>query len=204
MEETKQFSKSNITNEQTHLFSPLTIRDIQLKNRIVVSPMCQYSAEDGFANDWHFVHLASRAVGGAALIFTEAAAITADGRISPQDLGIWSDKHIEPLARIVNFIESQSAVAGIQLAHAGRKASTKKPWDGVGKVNIDQGGWQPVAPSAIPFAEDFYTPSELTIDEIKKIISAFVQAAHRAKLSGFKVIEIHGAHGYLLHDFYHH
>lgn len=201
MEETKPFSKSNIASEQIHLFSPLTIRDVQFKNRIVVSPMCQYSSADGFANDWHFVHLASRAVGGAALIFTEAAAVTADGRISPHDLGFWSDKHIEPLERIINFIESQNSIAGIQLAHAGRKASTKRPWEGVGKINIDQGGWQPVAPSAIPFAEDFFTPSELSIDEIQNIIEAFALAAQRAKLAGFKVIEIHGAHGYLLHEF---
>ncbi len=201
MEEAKPFSKSKIHCEGINLFSPLTLREIQFKNRIVVSPMCQYSAVNGLANDWHFVHLASRAVGGAALIFTEAAAVTAEGRISPHDLGFWSDEHIAPLAKIINFIESQNAVAGIQLAHAGRKASTKRPWEGIGKINIDQGGWQPVAPSSIPFAEEFYTPTELTHEEIQKVINAFTQAAQRAIIAGFKVIEIHSAHGYLLHEF---
>lgn len=201
MEEAKPFAPITISNEATHLFSPLSIRSINFKNRIVVSPMCQYSSNDGFANDWHFVHLASRAVGGAALVFTEASAVTAEGRISPQDLGFWSDQHIEPLARIIKFIDSQNTIAGIQLAHAGRKASTKRPWEGIGKIPTDQGGWQPVAPSSIPFADDFYTPTELTIEEIKKIITSFSQAAQRAINAGFKVIEIHSAHGYLLHEF---
>ncbi len=201
MEEAKPFSPMIISHEPAHLFSPFTIRNIHFKNRIVVSPMCQYSSINGFANEWHFVHLASRAVGGAALIFTEAAAVTEEGRISPQDLGFWSDEHIEPLARIIKFIESQNSMAGIQLAHAGRKGSTKKPWEGTGKVTIDQGGWQPVAPSPIAFAEDYFTPTELSINEIQQITISFAQAAQRAISVGFKVIEIHSAHGYLLHEF---
>lgn len=201
MEEAKPFSSKATSYEAVHLFSSLSIRSIHFKNRIVVSPMCQFSSVNGFANDWHFVHLASRAVGGAALIFTEAAAVTAEGRISPQDLGFWSDEHIEPLARIVKFIESQNSVAGIQLAHAGRKASTKRPWEGTGKVTIDQGGWQPVAPSPIAFSEEYLTPTELSINEIHQIIIAFTQATQRALVAGFKVIEIHSAHGYLLHEF---
>src|SRR5690349_13042814 len=149
----------------THLFSPLTLRSLTLRNRIVVSPMCQYLSEDGFATDWHLVHLGSRAVGGAALVFTEAAAVTAEGRISPQDLGIWKDAHIEPLARVTRFIESQGSVAGIQLAHAGRKAGTAAPWDGGQTVPHSQGGWTPVGPSPIPFSEKHETPRQLSAEE---------------------------------------
>jgi 2,4-dienoyl-CoA reductase-like NADH-dependent reductase (Old Yellow Enzyme family) len=185
-----------------HLFSPLTIRAVTFRNRIVVSPMCQYSCEDGFATDWHLVHLGSRAVGGAALVFTEATAVSADGRISPADLGIWKDEHIEPLARIARFIRSQGAIPGIQLAHAGRKASTDKPWLGGKPLTPAQGGWTPIfAPSAIPFADGYQTPVALSPAQIAGIVNAFSAAAQRALAVGFEVIEIHGAHGYLGSEF---
>jgi 2,4-dienoyl-CoA reductase-like NADH-dependent reductase (Old Yellow Enzyme family) len=185
-----------------HLFEPLTIRDIKFSNRVFVSPMCEYSSTDGFANDWHFVHLGSRAVGGAALVLTEATAVVPEGRISPQDLGIWQDDHIEPLARIVNFIHQQGSVAGMQLAHAGRKASTYRPWEGNGELPETAGGWKNVvAPSAIPFADHYPMPHALTIDGIKEVIKAFAAAARRACEAGFRVVEIHAAHGYLIHEF---
>jgi 2,4-dienoyl-CoA reductase-like NADH-dependent reductase (Old Yellow Enzyme family) len=185
-----------------HLFDPLTIRDITFANRIFVSPMCQYSSTDGYANDWHFVHLGSRAVGGAGLVLTEANAVLPEGRISPQDLGIWKDDHIETLARIVRFIHEQGSVAGTQLAHAGRKASTYRPWDGLGRLPESEDGWTNVAaPSALPFADHYPMPQELSIDGIRSIISAFVAAAQRACEAGFRVIEIHAAHGYLIHQF---
>ncbi len=184
------------------LFDPLTIRGVQLRNRLVVSPMCQYSSEDGFANDWHLVHLGSRAVGQAALIFTEANAVTPEGRISPQDLGIWKDEHVEMLARIVRFIEAEGSVAGTQLAHAGRKASTAQPWLGGGPVDVRDGGWRPIyAPSAIPFDHKSIVPVALDRAGINRILQSFVDAAVRALHAGFKVIEIHAAHGYLLHEF---
>ena len=184
-----------------HLFSPLKIRSIELKNRIVVSPMCQYSSKDGFANDWHLVHLGSRAVGGAALVISEATAVSPAGRISPEDLGIWKDEQIPFLKRITSFIEEQGSIAGIQLAHAGRKASHASPWNG-GKVILEeQGGWQTVAPSAIAFSDGEPLPKELTIQEIDKIKTDFKHAAARALRAGFKVIELHAAHGYLLHEF---
>lgn len=185
----------------THLFTPLAQRGITLRNRIAVAPMCQYSCTDGFATDWHVVHLASRAVGGAGLVFTEAAAVEARGRISPQDLGIWKDEHIQPLAHIVSLIHGAGAIAGIQLAHAGRKASTPQPWAGGTAVPEDQGGWQPVAPSAIPFDADSLMPTALSREEIQQIQAAFVQATQRSLDAGFKLIEIHAAHGYLLHEF---
>jgi 2,4-dienoyl-CoA reductase-like NADH-dependent reductase (Old Yellow Enzyme family) len=185
----------------THLFTPFTQRGITLRNRIAVAPMCQYSSTDGYANDWHFIHLTSRAVGGAALVLTEAAAVEARGRISPQDLGIWEDGHIEALAKIVAAIHTHDAVAGIQLAHAGRKASTAQPWQGGGVVSPEQGGWHPIAPSAIPFHADSPTPTSLGQDEIQQVITAFVQATRRSLEAGFKLIEIHSAHGYLLHEF---
>ena len=185
-----------------NLFDPLSIRDLTLPNRIVVSPMCEYSSTDGFANDWHLVHLGSRAVGGAGLVMTEAAAVTPEGRISPQDLGIWSDDHIEFLARITRFIHSQGSVAGIQLAHAGRKASTYRPWDGNGAVPEESGGWKNVvAPSAIPFAGNYVLPQALTQEGIQAVVQAFVQAAGRAREAGFRVMEIHAAHGYLISEF---
>ncbi len=185
-----------------HLFDPLTIREITLRNRIVVSPMCQYFCDDGFANDWHLVHLGARAIGGAALVFTEATAVTAEGRISPQDLGLWKDEHMEPLARIVRFLEKHGGVAGTQLAHAGRKASTAAPWLGGGTVAESNGGWLPIyAPSAVPFTPDALVPEALDNDGIQRIVRAFGDAARRAREIGFKVIEIHGAHGYLLNEF---
>ena len=184
-----------------HLFDGLRLRDITFANRIGVSPMCQYSCTDGYANDWHFAHLAARAVGGAGLVFTEAAAVTPEGRISPEDLGAWSAAHFEPLERITRFIDQQGSIAGIQLAHAGRKASTFRPWSGQGKVAPENGGWQTLAPSALSFAEDYPTPAELTTDGIAKLQRAFVDAADRAFQAGFRVIEIHAAHGYLFHEF---
>lgn len=187
---------------QAHLFSPLTIREITFRNRIVVSPMCQYSCEDGFATDWHLVHLGSRAVGGAALVFCEATAVLADARISPADLGIWKDEHIEPLARAAHFIRAQGSVPGIQLAHAGRKASTEKPWLGGKPLAPESGGWTPIqAPSAIPFNDGYQTPAPLSHAEISGIVGAFAAAAERALRAGFQVLEIHGAHGYLANEF---
>jgi 2,4-dienoyl-CoA reductase-like NADH-dependent reductase (Old Yellow Enzyme family) len=184
-----------------HLFEPLVLRSVRLANRIGVSPMCQYSSEDGFANDWHFVHLSTRAVGGAGLVFTEAAAVVPEGRISPQDLGVWSEQHFEPLERITRFIHQQGSVAGIQLAHAGRKASTFRPWSGHGEVKPQDGGWQTVAPSGEAFADNYPKPRELTADEIANLQDAFALAARRAYEAGFRVIEVHAAHGYLFHDF---
>lgn len=184
-----------------HLFSPLTLRDITFRNRIMVSPMCQYSSEDGFATDWHLVHLGSRAVGGAALVMAEATAVTPDGRISPQDLGIWSDEHCEPLARIARFVSAQGAVPAIQLAHAGRKASTRRPWEGGGPADAAEGGWPVSGPSALPFAPGYQTPLVMTAGDIAAVIAAFVAAARRARQAGFTVVELHAAHGYLLHQF---
>lgn len=184
------------------LFEPYHLRDITLRNRIVVSPMCQYSSQDGFANDWHLVHLASRAVGGAGLVITEAAAVEARGRISPEDLGIYQDAHVEPLARITALIQEHGAVPGIQLAHAGRKASTARPWEGGGPVDESLGGWRPVVgPSALPFTEGHPVPQALTLEEIAGIVEAFAVAARRSLAAGFEVVEIHAAHGYLLHEF---
>jgi 2,4-dienoyl-CoA reductase-like NADH-dependent reductase (Old Yellow Enzyme family) len=183
------------------LFDPLPLRDLTLSNRIVVSPMCQYSSVDGFANDWHLVHLGSRAAGGAGLVFTEATAVTAEGRISPRDLGIYRDEHVEMLGRIVTFIHERGSAAGIQLAHAGRKGSTAEPWNGGKKIEIADGGWEPVGPTNTPFAPDYPTPRALTSDEIADVIVAFRRAAVRARSAGFDVIEIHAAHGYLLHEF---
>lgn len=184
------------------LFTTLQIRDITFRNRIVVSPMCEYSSENGFANDWHLVHLGSRAVGGAGLIITEAAAVSPEGRISPADLGIWDDAHITNLKRITSFLTAQGAVPGIQLAHAGRKASTEVPWKGIKLISPDNGGWGDIyAPSAIPFSEKYGQPIALTIDGIHKVITDFKAAAVRALNAGFQVIELHGAHGYLLHQF---
>lgn len=183
------------------LLAPLTIRGVTLRNRIAMSPMCQYSATDGFANDWHLVHLGTRASGGAGLIIAEATGVTPEGRISPHDLGLWDDAHIAPLKRITDFIHDQGAVAGIQLAHAGRKASTAQPWKGGGPVSPADGGWIPVAPSPIPFADGYPTPKELSRSEIEQVVHAFAQAATRALKAGFKIIEIHAAHGYLIHEF---
>jgi 2,4-dienoyl-CoA reductase-like NADH-dependent reductase (Old Yellow Enzyme family) len=185
-----------------HLFSPLKIKNIELKNRIAVSPMCEYSSDDGFANDWHLVHLGSKAVGGAGLIITEATAVSAEGRISPADLGIYHDEHIIKLKQITDFIHSHETIAGVQLAHAGRKASHAEPWNGGKQIPSDQkNGWKAVAPSAIPFNESEEAPLELDKAGIEKIKADFKAAAQRAIAAGFKVIELHGAHGYLLHEF---
>lgn len=184
------------------LFTPLTIKSITLKNRIAVSPMCEYSAVDGFANEWHLVHLGSRAVGGAGLVFTEASAVSPEGRISPDDLGIWKNAQVNKLKEIVSFIHAQGSVAGMQLAHAGRKASCLSPWKGGHQIPKDAGGWQTVAPSAIAFRpEDATVPEALTIEGIQKVIEDFKGAAQRALKADFKVIEIHAAHGYLIHEF---
>lgn len=183
------------------LFSPITIKSVTFPNRIVVSPMCQYSSQDGFANDWHLVHLGSRAVGGAGLIIQEATAVSPEGRISFEDMGIWKDEHIEPLKRITSFIHEHGAVAGIQLAHAGRKASTDKPWNGGHQVKEGERSWKPVAPSPVPFREDDILPAALSTEEIGLIIQQFKDAAARSLKAGYKVIEIHAAHGYLVHQF---
>lgn len=185
-----------------HLFDPLTIRDLQFANRVFVSPMCQYSSTDGLPNEWHLVHLGSRAVGGAGLVMTEATAVLPEGRISPQDLGIWSEDHVAPLRRIVDFVHEQGSIAGMQLAHAGRKASTRRPWESAGAVPESEGGWKNVmAPSAIAFAGNYPMPQALTLAGIQGIIAAFATAAYRACEAGFRVIEIHAAHGYLIHEF---
>lgn len=183
------------------LFDPLTLRGVTLPNRIAVSPMCEYSSTDGFANDWHLVHLGSRAVGGAGLVFTEATAVLPEGRISPQDLGLWREAHAEGLARLARFIAAQGAVPGIQLAHAGRKASTRRPWEGSGRLSDAEGGWEVVAPSAIPFSDDYPMPRALDQPAIDRVVAAFAQAAEWAAGSGFEVVEIHAAHGYLLQEF---
>jgi 2,4-dienoyl-CoA reductase-like NADH-dependent reductase (Old Yellow Enzyme family) len=186
---------------ETDLLSPLVMRGVTLRNRIVMSPMCQYSAVEGMANDWHLVHLGSRAVGGVALVMVEATAVARDGRISPGDMGLWSDAHTEPLARIARFVQSQGAVPGIQLAHAGRKASRELPWNGGGRLEDAAGGWPVVAPSSMPFNER--DPPSLPLDSagIDAVIRQFETAARRAIAAGFRIIEIHAAHGYLLHEF---
>lgn len=183
------------------LFSPFQLRSVVFPNRIGVSPMCEYSSEDGFANDWHLVHLGSRAQGGAGLVMTEASAVTPEGRISIADLGIWKDEHIAKLAQIVRFIHSQGARAGIQLAHAGRKGSMTAPFGGERLLTADEGRWQPVGPSALAFSANYAIPKPLHEAEIAGVIKAFADAAKRADKAGFDLVEIHGAHGYLLHQF---
>lgn len=183
------------------LFSPFRLRTIELKNRIVVSPMCEYSAVDGHPQTWHLVHLGSRAVGGAALVFTEATAVEARGRISPVDTGMYLDSHVASWRPIVDFIHQQGALAGMQLAHSGRKGSTAPPWLGGKKVPPEQGGWEPVAPSTEPFNKDYAMPRALTAAEIREVIHAFRRGAERAFAAGFEVLELHAAHGYLLHEF---
>jgi 2,4-dienoyl-CoA reductase-like NADH-dependent reductase (Old Yellow Enzyme family) len=185
----------------SHLFAPFPLRALTLPNRVVVSPMCQYSSVDGYANDWHYVHLASRAVGGAALVFTEATAVTPEGRISPYDLGIYDDGHVEGLARIVRFVHEQQCLAGMQLAHAGRKGSTTPPWQGITRIDRAEGGWTPVGPTGEPFSPTYPVPCALTIDDIERVVGAFRAAAQRALAAGFDVVEIHAAHGYLIHEF---
>lgn len=183
------------------LFSPIQIKDLNLKNRLVVSPMCQYSAKDGFANDWHLVHLGSRATGGAALIIQEATSVSPEGRISPGDLGIWSDDHIPVLRRITTFIKSQNAVPGVQLAHAGRKASFDVPWKGGRQIKIADGGWETVAASAIPYHADDAAPLAMDAAAINKFRDDFKAAVKRSITAGYELIEIHAAHGYLFHQF---
>jgi len=187
---------------EVDLVSPLKIRDVVVRNRIVVSPMCQYCAEDGLASDWHLVHLGSRAVGGAGMVFVEATAVTPEGRISPGDMGIWSEGHVEPLARIARFVTSQGAVPAIQLAHAGRKGSCEAPWKGGARIKTKEaGGWTVLAPSAIPFNDDDPLPVALDEAGIGQVVAAFEAATRRALAAGFQVMEIHAAHGYLLHEF---
>jgi 2,4-dienoyl-CoA reductase-like NADH-dependent reductase (Old Yellow Enzyme family) len=184
------------------LFSSFRIRGVELRNRIGVSPMCQYSSHDGYANDWHLVHLGAFATGGAGLVMTEAAAVSPEGRISPQDLGIWDDAHVDELRRITRFIHAQGAVAGIQLAHAGRKASTRRPWEGSGAVTRAEGGWDDVlAPSPLPFADGYPQPTALDDAGLQRVVAAFAGAAERALEAEFPVAEVHAAHGYLLHEF---
>ena len=184
------------------LFAPFALRSVTLRNRILVSPMCQYSSTDGFATDWHLVHLGSRAVGGAAAVIAEATAVSPEGRISPHDLGIWKDEHIETLSRITRFVAEQGSIAGIQLAHAGRKASVDTPWRGGRTLGASEGGWRPLfAPSAEAFSPRTPVPVEMTIGDVERIIGDFARAAARALRAGFRLIELHGAHGYLLHEF---
>jgi 2,4-dienoyl-CoA reductase-like NADH-dependent reductase (Old Yellow Enzyme family) len=183
------------------LFTPLIIKNITLKNRIVMSPMCQYSASDGFTNEWHQVHLGTRAVGGTGLVITEATSVSPEGRISPNDLGIWKDEHINGLRQVVSFVHQHGAAAGIQLAHAGRKGSCAVPWKGGKQLDEKQGGWQTVAPSDIPFLSGDRAPSALSKDGIRNVVSDFKAAAGRAQDAGFDVLEIHSAHGYLLNEF---
>ena len=183
------------------LFQPIELRGLTARNRIAVAPMCQYSCEDGYPTDWHLVHLGSRAVGGAAIVIAEASAVEARGRISPQDAGIWQDGHVEAWARTAAFIAEQGAIPAIQLAHAGRKASVHRTWEGGASLTPDEGAWETVAPSAIPFDEGWHVPHALDVGEIRDVIGAFRTAAERALAAGFQLIEIHGAHGYLLHEF---
>jgi 2,4-dienoyl-CoA reductase-like NADH-dependent reductase (Old Yellow Enzyme family) len=183
------------------LFTPLKLREITVRNRVFVSPMCQYSSEDGMPNDWHLVHLGSRAVGGAGLVMVEATAVSPEGRISPMDSGIWSDAHADAFSRITRFVKANGAAPGIQLAHAGRKASTQIPWQGEGAVSPEPGGWEPIAPSAIRFNPHYPMPREMTLDDIEMVIDQFDAAGRRAWDAGFEVVEIHAAHGYLLHEF---
>ena len=183
------------------LFSPLTLRGVTFPHRVFVAPMCQYSADDGFATDWHLVHLGARATGGAALTIVEATAVLPEGRITPRDVGLWLDAHAKPLARIASFLEANGSVPGIQLAHAGRKATSNLPWLGGGALSPEDGGWTPVGPSPIPFAAGTPVPAELTHGGLERIVEAWVAAARRALAAGFRVIEVHAAHGYLLHEF---
>src|SRR5690606_3890502 len=187
--------------DMSKLFSTYRLRDTVFRNRAFVSPMCQYSAEDGLPNEWHFVHLGSRAVGGAGLVMVEATAVSPAGRISPADTGIWNDAQMERFQRISTFIEAQGAVSAIQLAHAGRKASTDVPWRGGGPLSLKEGGWDCLAPSAIPFDEGWPVPIEMTKEDIAATVGRFREAAVRSLNAGFQVVEVHMAHGYLLHEF---
>ena len=183
------------------LFSHIKLRSVEFKNRIFLSPMCQYSSEEGMPTDWHLVHLGSRAVGGVSLVMVEATAVSPEGRISPGDSGIWSDDHAQAFKRITAFIQGQGVVPGIQLAHAGRKASTDVPWRDEKPLSIGEGGWQPLAPSAIALGDHFPMPREMSEEDLEVVVSQFATAARRSHEAGFRVIEIHMAHGYLLHEF---
>ncbi len=185
----------------SQLFTPLKLREVKIPNRVFVSPMCQYSSPDGKPNEWHFVHYGSRAVGGAGLVLTEAMAVSPDGRISPEDLGIWSDEHAQAFTASVSFIREQGSIAGVQLAHAGRKASVEPPWVGSRPLHLDNRGWQPVAPSPIPFSPEHPIPRAATAEDLNEITQQFAAATRRSLKSGFQVIELHAAHGYLLHQF---
>ncbi|HUM11009.1 MAG TPA: NADH:flavin oxidoreductase/NADH oxidase [Myxococcaceae bacterium] len=184
-----------------HLLEPLTLRSVTFPNRVAVSPMCEYSADDGFANDWHLVHLGSRAVGGAGLVVTEATAVEARGRITARDLGLWKDEHLDFLARIVRFLDGHGAVPGVQLAHAGRKASTRVPWEGGAGLPPEAGGWEPIAPSALAFSERTLRPRAMSPEDIAEVTRAFAAAARRSLAAGFRLVELHFAHGYLVHEF---
>lgn len=184
-----------------HLFDSFRLRGVTFRNRVGIAPMCQYSYDNGFSNDWQLIHLGSRAIGGAGLVFAEATAVEDRGRISPQDLGIWTDAHVEPLSRVVRAIEAHGAVSGIQIGHAGRKAATARPWDGGKPLADEDGGWPIVGPSELPFADGYRTPHALTVNEIQEVQAAFVAGAKRALDAGFRVLELHGAHGYLIHSF---
>ena len=185
----------------TSLFSPLRLRDVTFRNRIFVSPMCMYSADEGVPNDWHLVHLGSRAVGGAALVMAEATGVSPEGRISPGDTGLWNDAQASAFARITDFVAARGAVPGIQLAHAGRKGSTGVPWNGGRPLTANEGAWTTPGPSAIPFDEGFPPPREMTAADLDTVLGAFVGATRRAIDAGFQVVEVHAAHGYLLHEF---
>lgn len=185
----------------SHLFSPFTLREMTFKNRVFVSPMCQYSSEDGMPTDWHLVHLGSRAVGGAAMVMLEATAVSPEGRISPWDSGMWSPDHARAFQRIARFIHEAGAVPAVQLAHAGRKASTDAPWRGGGKISPEQGGWEPIAPSALPFSPSYPMPRAMTEQDIERVVDEFAAAARWSIEAGFEVVEIHMAHGYLMHSF---
>ena len=185
----------------SQLFTPVSFRDVTARNRVFVSPMCQYSSEDGMPADWHFVHLGARAVGGAGMVMMEATAVSPEGRISPWDMGIWSDAHAAAMARITRFVRDQGAVPAIQLAHAGRKASTDRPWNGRDGLSPAEGGWEPVAPSAVAFADNYIKPREMTRADIDRLVADFAAAARRARAAGFEAVELHMAHGYLLHEF---
>jgi 2,4-dienoyl-CoA reductase-like NADH-dependent reductase (Old Yellow Enzyme family) len=187
--------------KMSQLFSSFKLREVSFRNRAWVSPMCQYSSDDGMPTDWHLVHLGSRAVGGAGMVMVEATAVSPEGRISPQDSGIWSAAHATAFSRITRFIKQHGAVPGIQLAHAGRKASTEVPWRGDGAVPPERGGWEPIAPSVIPFSASYPVPREMTLQDIDQVVEQFTAATRQAMDAGFELVEIHSAHGYLLHHF---
>jgi len=190
------------SNNTPHLFQPLTIKSITLRNRIGVSPMCQYSSEDGLANDWHLVHLGARAAGGAGLVIAEATAVSPEGRITPGCAGLWADRHVEPLIRINRFVRQQGAVPGIQIGHAGRKASAARPWDGGAHLEAEAGGWPTLAPSALAFGAELpMVPHAMSIADILRVQNDFVSATQRALLAGYEWLELHSAHGYLSHEF---